>query len=127
MHFGLNLNECPFSAQFITKCPETNPALPVKSFPAFALSVAAPAAGASVSVKSDGLKADGKQYVAWFSGLQILFSDVADGKTTVPAALANQGTVYAALTSSNSGAPTDAQMLSGLAVVPFAFSAKVTI
>jgi hypothetical protein len=113
-------------AQFIIKCPDTNPALPVKVLPAFVLSVAAPAAGSSVSVKSDGIKADSKQYVAWFTGLQVLFSDIADGKTTVPAALANQGTVYAALTSSNAGAPTDAEMLSGLAVVPFSFSSKVT-
>jgi hypothetical protein len=100
--------------------------LPVKVLSAFALSVAAPAAGLSVSVKSDGLKADSKQYVAWFTGLQVLFSDIAaDGKTTVPAALANQGTVYAALTSSNAGAPADAEILSGLVVVPFSFSSKV--
>lgn len=53
-----------------------------------------------------------------------MFSEVNGNATTVPDALAHQGTVYAALVSSDSSAPKDDQLMSGLAVVPFALTSK---
>jgi uncharacterized protein (DUF2141 family) len=55
--------------------------------------------------------------------LQVFFSTLgADGTTTVPNALAQDGTVYIAVVSSNSGVPTDDQLLSGLAIAEFSFN-----
>jgi hypothetical protein len=55
---------------------------------------------------------------------QVLFSEVSGNSTTVPSALANQGTVYAALVSSDAAAPKEDQLNSGLAVVAFGFSSR---
>jgi hypothetical protein len=135
----------PIAAQFITSCPSSNPSLPVKSLPGLTLTPAAPAPGATVSVVASGEQPSGQVYVAWFTGLQVcvhllgsrlvltraprvqvLFTDLNGNSTVVPSSLANAGTVYAALVSSNAGAPTDDQLLSGLAVVPFNFKASAS-
>jgi hypothetical protein len=59
------------ASQFITSCPSTNPKLPVKALPALALAPAVPAPGSTVAVSTKGLNRGTKQWVAWFSGLQV--------------------------------------------------------
>jgi hypothetical protein len=107
------------AAQFITSCPSSNPALPVKALPGLTFSPPAPAPGSKVAITSDAAKQGA--FIAWFSGLQVLFSPVTGNSTTVPAALAHAGTVYAALVTSDSAAPKDDQLMSGLAVIPFTY------
>jgi hypothetical protein len=58
--------------------------------------------------------------------VQVLFTDLNGNSTVVPSSLANAGTVYTALVSSNAGAPTDDQLMSGLAVVSFNFKASAS-
>jgi hypothetical protein len=110
----------PCTAQFITRCPESNPALPVKALPAMTLTPSSPAPGSTVTIATAAARKR-PVFVAWFSGLQVLFSPVSGNTTTVPAALAHSGIVYAALVGSDKAAPKDDELLSGVAVVPFAY------
>jgi hypothetical protein len=110
----------PCTAQFITRCSESNPALPVKALPAMTLTPSSPAPGSTVTIATAAPR-KGPVFVAWFSGLQVLFSPVLRNTTTVPAALAHSGIVYAALVDSDKAAPKDDELLSGVAVVPFAY------
>lgn len=109
------------TALFVKSCPASNPALPVKTLAPFSISEAAPAHGAVVGLtftQPQGAQASAPAFVAWLSGLGVVFSDVtADGKTTVPPGL--EGTVFAALTSSNQGPLTDDTLLSGFTFVEF--------
>ncbi|KAL1945697.1 hypothetical protein VTO73DRAFT_1699 [Trametes versicolor] len=110
------------ASQFIKSCPSTNPALPVKAFPTLSLSDATPKHGKSVGfafTPAAGQQASTTQYVAWLSGLDIVYSDLKDGKTTVPANL--RGTVFAVAVSSKDVAPNDDNMLSGFAIAEFPF------
>ncbi|EIW62541.1 uncharacterized protein TRAVEDRAFT_42899 [Trametes versicolor FP-101664 SS1] len=112
---------------FVTSCPSSNPPLPVKTFPPLTLSEAAPAHGALVGLtftKPTGAQASAPAFVAWFDGLSVVFSNVtADGQTVVPPGL--EGTVFAALTSVNSGMPTDDTLLSGFTFAQFPFDSHV--
>lgn len=114
------INNSIFIAQFITSCPSTNPTLPVTPLAKITLSSATPAPGSTVAVSVDGKSTD-SAFVAYFSGLQVLYSKIDGGKTVVPAALQNAGTVYVAVSSVGTGVPTDTQMLSGLGIMEFAF------
>jgi len=117
------------AAQFIKKCPSSNPALPVKSFPALTLSNASPASGSQITVKiadsskTGFAKKHGKTYMAWLNSFQVVYSDIdGHGNTVVPSGLA--GTVYAAVVSSKKQMPSDATLVSGFAVVQFPFGAN---
>ena len=116
------------AAQFITSCPSTNPPLPVQAFPALTLSNSAPAAGAKIKAaiaSPKGAKIEGKTFLAWLDGLDVVYTDVAaDGSTTVPPGLA--GTVYAVAVSSKDSPLSDAVLRSGFAVVQFPFTSKAT-
>jgi hypothetical protein len=109
------------SEQFIVKCPETNPQLPVSTFPALTLTPAAPKAGDTVSVGFTPASSQGTMYLAYHNGLNVLYEEIKDGKVTVPASLANSGTVYANVVSSSEATPTDATALSGLTILDFPF------
>ncbi|KAH9851445.1 ferritin-like domain-containing protein [Lenzites betulinus] len=108
---------------FVKSCPSSNPALPVKTFPALTLSEAAPAHGAAVAATftpAAGADTSAPRYVAWLNGLAVEFSDLdKDGKTTVPSDL--EGTVFAAVVSSKS-MPSDGNMLSGFTIAEFPFT-----
>lgn len=71
---------------------------------------------------------DGKpavdSYLAFFNGLNVFYAPIKDGSAMVPKELANSGTTYAAVTSVNSGMPTDKEMKSGLGVLIFGFSSS---
>jgi len=110
------------ASQFITSCPSTNPTLPVSTFPALTLGTATPGASTTVSFTNKDNKSP--IYLAYYSGLSVVYSTIEGGKTTVPKSLANSGTVYAAVVTSNTGTPTDSTTLSGLAILDFAFSSS---
>jgi hypothetical protein len=109
------------SEQFIVKCPETNPQLPVSTFPALTVTPAAPKAGDTVSVNFTPASSQGTTYLAFHNGLNVMYEEIKDGKVTVPASLANSGTVYANVVSSSEATPTDATTLSGLTILDFPF------
>ncbi|KAI0768831.1 ferritin-like domain-containing protein [Trametes elegans] len=113
---------------FVTSCPESNPALPVKLFPALTLSNGAPAHGSPVTLTFDGAKSTsgaGKAFAAWLSGLNVVYSDVAaDGSTTVPDTL--EGTAFVAVVSSKAEPPSDDNLLSGFAIAEFPFDSHAT-
>jgi len=112
------------ASQFIKSCPESNPALPVTAYPTFTFGDAVTTTGQKVKVNFDN-KNNSPLYVAYYSGLNVFFSDVgSDGTTTIPKDLANTGTVYASVVSSNSGAPTDSTTLSGLNILYFGIPSK---
>jgi rubrerythrin len=115
------------ASQFIKSCPDSNPTLPVTAYPAFSFAVATPAVGQKVKINFDNKNNVSPLYVAYYSGLNVFFSDVgSDGTTTIPSDLANTGTVYASVVSSNSGVPTDSTTLSGFTILYFGISSKVT-
>ena len=125
------------AAQFITSCPQDNPALPVQAHPALTISNAAPAAGEQVTftynrsparaVARDDADADRRprgKFVVWLDGLDVIYTALSrDGKTIVPQGLA--GTVYAAVVSTKSAPVSDATLVTGFAVVQFPFNSKV--
>ncbi|KZS87906.1 hypothetical protein SISNIDRAFT_418906 [Sistotremastrum niveocremeum HHB9708] len=104
------------ASSFITGCPSSNPALPVKAFPALTVGPAAPAAGSSVTLTFDGA-ADG-QFLALMTGLTPKFVPISSGKATLPAGL--QGTVYAVV-SKNGTAVSDEDTVAGPAILSFPF------
>ncbi|KAI0666652.1 ferritin-like domain-containing protein [Trametes maxima] len=108
---------------FVKNCPSSNPALPVKSFPALTLSNPTPSVGASVSFRFDGSTRVSTAYVAWLQGLGVVYSDLdANWKTTVPSGL--KGTTFATVVNDKNAAPNDANMLSGFAIVQFPFDSQ---
>ncbi|OBZ76932.1 Protein rds1 [Grifola frondosa] len=111
------------AAQFIVECPATNPALPVKTFPALIVSNTSPKSGSTITVTHSNQQNVMPEYMSWFNGLNVIYTPIEDGSTQVPQGLA--GTVYAGAVSSNSNPPSDSTMLSGLAIFQFAFSSSV--
>ncbi|EIN06278.1 hypothetical protein PUNSTDRAFT_115574 [Punctularia strigosozonata HHB-11173 SS5] len=111
------------ASQFITSCPSSNPTLPVTTYPSFSLTPAAPAVGEKVKMNFDNKDNNSPLYVAYYSGLNVFYSDVAsDGTTTIPSDLKNAGTVYASVVKSKDATPTDQTTLSGLTILYFAFN-----
>ncbi|KAI9059176.1 hypothetical protein FKP32DRAFT_1580154 [Trametes sanguinea] len=113
------------ASSFITSCPASNPALPVKAFPALSLSPATPTQGQTVRFKftlPQGQVAPANTYVAWLNGLDVVFSVLnKDGTTTVPQGLA--GTVFATVVSSKA-TPNDDIMLSGFTIIQMPFDSR---
>ncbi|KAF9526915.1 ferritin-like domain-containing protein [Crepidotus variabilis] len=86
----LGLNEVfTLAAPFITSCPSTNPALPVKAFPDFTVENKLPGSTAAVTFKSD----TAPTFVAFYSGLDTIFAPITNGQVTIPKGLLGQ--VYA--------------------------------
>ncbi|KAG9001712.1 hypothetical protein FRB90_011553 [Tulasnella sp. 427] len=85
------------AAAFITSCPDSNPKLPVKAFPALSYSPAAPNPGDSVQLSYDS--SGKKEYLAVFTGLSTLYLPISDDKkVTIPSEAI--GTVYGVVTTS---------------------------
>ncbi len=83
------------AAAFITSCPESNPALPVKAFPTLSVTPATGVKpGDTITIAFDGL-ADGMTAV-FLTGLSPVTAPVTGGKVTVPKDLT--GTVYLVIT-----------------------------
>ncbi|KAI8994068.1 ferritin-like domain-containing protein [Trametes punicea] len=103
---------------YIADCPDTNPDLPFHTYPALTVYPAYPTASGTVYV-SLTLKAAGATfYLAWLDGLTVQYSPITSGQATVPVGL--NGTVYAAVVSSEQP-PSEANLVSGLAIVQFPF------
>ncbi|KAI0351019.1 hypothetical protein OH77DRAFT_978128 [Trametes cingulata] len=112
------------ASSFVQSCPSSNPALPVKTFPALAASGPAPAAGASLTLEFVGREA-APAYVAWLDGLNVIYSDLsASGMTTVPSGL--RGTVFLAVVSSKE-TPDDDNMQSAFTVLQFPFDSSTVV
>ncbi|KAF8916046.1 ferritin-like domain-containing protein [Mucidula mucida] len=92
----LTLNQVySLAAAFITSCPESNPALPVKAFPTLSVTPATGVKpGDTITIAFDGL-ADGMTAV-FLTGLSPVTAPVTGGKVTVPKDLT--GTVYLVIT-----------------------------
>jgi len=106
---------------FIDSCPDTNPPLPVSVFPAFSASNATPAYFDTISLAYNlTTEVTTPTYVAWYSGLNITYTPIVDGTTTVPDGLL--GTVFAGVVSNTTAETTDVTMLTGMAVFNFPFS-----
>ncbi|KAJ7582715.1 ferritin-like domain-containing protein [Mycena floridula] len=103
------------AAQFITSCPDSNPSLPVKAFPALTLGTGSAGDSVAVTYNTSAVNATGNSYVAFFTGLSVEYAQVQDMKVTIPKDLV--GTVYAVLTSSGD-AVSDNNTLAGVAVLP---------
>ncbi|PWN49824.1 hypothetical protein IE53DRAFT_126072 [Violaceomyces palustris] len=80
----LNFNQTySLAAPLITSCPDSNPALPVKAFPAATLT-GTPGPNEEVTVSGEGVEAG--QFLAILSGPMVYFADITDGgKATLPA------------------------------------------
>jgi hypothetical protein len=120
----LTLNEVyTLAAGFITSCPSTNPSLPVKAFPAFAVTTASYKAGDTVSISFDANGA--KTYVSFTDGLtQVVVPVTGSGKSMkvqIPKQL--MGTVYAVATTDDKAA-TDANIIAGPAILSFPFGSS---
>ena len=109
------------TAQFVTSCPSSNPALPVTPLPALSLSDPSPAPGSTLQLTCD---APGGAYLVWLNGLEAVYTPVDGNKqTTVPAGL--HGTVYVGVVSGEQMPLTDASMVTGLAIVQMPFGSMV--
>ncbi|KAG9005900.1 hypothetical protein FRB90_010158 [Tulasnella sp. 427] len=86
------------AAAFITSCPDSNPKLPVKAFPALSYSPAAPNPGDTVQLSYDS-SSDKKEFLAVFTGLTTLYLPISDDKkVSIPSEAV--GTVYGVVTTS---------------------------
>ncbi|KAF7979492.1 hypothetical protein HWV62_42336 [Athelia sp. TMB] len=111
------------AAQFITSCPSSNPALPVKAFPKLAFPATA-APGSKVTLTFDvpkGTKA-ADLYAAFYTGTGTEYAPISSSKqVTIPSDL--RGTVYAVVTTSKN-ASADANTVAGVAVLEFEFDSN---
>lgn len=113
------------AAPFITSCPDTNPKLPVKAFPALTLASPdngnlLPGANVTLTVPQT-LSADTNAplHAAFLTGTSVVFAPyVANQSLTLPPGINSTGTVYVVLTSSNTTA-TDDTTVAGPAVLLF--------
>ncbi|GAA5984899.1 hypothetical protein JCM11641_003619 [Rhodosporidiobolus odoratus] len=110
----LGLNEVySLAAPFITSCPESNPALPVKAFPALTASAGPYAAGDKLKLSWADSK-DGA-YAIFLSGLsQTAATFDSEGQVTIPEGVTGQ--VYVVVSSQNATVSDDT-VLAGPAIV----------
>ncbi|KAF8185020.1 ferritin-like domain-containing protein [Mycena galopus ATCC 62051] len=112
----LDLNEVyTIAAAFITSCPSTNPALPVKAFPTLTVTNKSYAPGDSITLKYTPATpvAKGTLYVAFYTGLSVEYAALEDNKVVLPSDL--RGQVYGVVTTSN-GSVSDANIIAGPAI-----------
>ncbi|KAH7905750.1 ferritin-like domain-containing protein [Hygrophoropsis aurantiaca] len=114
----LDLNQVyTLASSVIVSCPSSNPALPVKAFPAlqFPASVK-PGTTAKVTYKADG--SSGQHYVAFISGLNTQIVPLNNMEVNIPGHL--EGVVYAVVTS-NANTTGDDVTVAGPAFLSFDF------
>ncbi|KAG5635842.1 hypothetical protein H0H81_009960 [Sphagnurus paluster] len=109
------------AASFITSCPSTNPALPVKAFPAVSFGdKPTPGSTATVTFTST-VEASTPLYAVFFTGLSQIVSPIQNGKAVIPSGLL--GTVYAVV-STNDTIANDGNIIAGPAILDFPFNAQ---
>ncbi|KAJ6568420.1 ferritin-like domain-containing protein [Mycena vulgaris] len=119
----LGLNQVySIAAAFITSCPSTNPALPVKAFPSLTVTTTRYSPGKSIALEYTPATAvaDGTAlYVAFYTGLAVEYAKLEDGKVVIPDDL--RGQVYAVVTTSDSEV-NDANTIAGPAILLLEFN-----
>ncbi|EIW77466.1 hypothetical protein CONPUDRAFT_92561 [Coniophora puteana RWD-64-598 SS2] len=122
----LDLNQIyTLATSIITSCPSSNPALPVKAFPALTFGTDM-TAGQATTVSfngSDASSANG-MYVGFISGMNTTIVPVQNGQVTIPDGL--MGVVYAVATSSDS-MTSDNVTLAGPAFLSFDFKSDALL
>ncbi|KAJ7367745.1 ferritin-like domain-containing protein [Mycena albidolilacea] len=122
LNVPLGLNEVyTIAAAFITSCPSTNPALPVKAFPTLTVTTTPYSPGKSISLKYTPATpvADGTPlYVAFYTGLSVEYAKLENNAVVVPKDL--RGQVYAVVTTSGS-AVDGTNTIAGPAILLFEF------
>ncbi|KAJ6620553.1 ferritin-like domain-containing protein [Mycena sp. CBHHK59/15] len=121
----LGLNQVyTLAAAFITSCPTTNPALPVKAFPTLTVTTPRYAPGTEIALAYTPAANGTALGVAYYTGLRVEYSALtADGRTTIPRDL--RGQVYAVVTSAANGTmPSDGAILAGPAILLLEFDAS---
>ena len=109
------------TAAFIVSCPDTNPALPVDTFPALTVSNGSPHWGDEITVSWDEDNFDCEPSLAYFDGLNVTYSSIdSSGTTTVPDGL--HGTVYVVVVDDSTKVPDETTMLTGFAILQFPFT-----
>ncbi|KAJ7091502.1 ferritin-like domain-containing protein [Mycena belliarum] len=120
---SLGLNQVySIAAAFITDCPSTNPALPVKAFPSLTVKTTRYSPGMAVELAYTPATpiADGTAlYVAFYTGLSVEYAELKDGKVVIPDDL--RGQVYAVVTTSAS-AIDDRNTVAGPAILLLEFN-----
>lgn len=116
----LNFNETySLAAPLIVSCPSTNPALPVKAFPAATISGDV-CGGKTVSISGEGVQSG--QYAAFLSGLNVYYAQIGDnGSVQVPQEV-GYGRVYVIVSNTNNSIADD-NVVAGPAVVDIPLSA----
>jgi len=104
---------------FITACPSTNVALPVKAYPALTLISGLPTAVDAHIDMSTMASVSGATFATFVSGLDVVSVPIAANggvmSAMVPAGVEGQSYVF--LTSDNSGKVTDANVIAGPAIL----------
>ena len=110
------------AAPFITSCPTTNPALPVKAYPTLTATPAAGlAAGSKITYSFNSTSSSATYYAVFYSGLTTTAVKLASDKSaTVPTGL--QGTVFSVI--STSANVTDASTVAGPLISVFNFGSQ---
>jgi hypothetical protein len=109
------------AAAFITSCPSTNPALPVKAYPTLSVTTAPYTPGQSISLQYTPSTpvADGTAlYVAFYTGLSVEYAKLENNKVVIPTDL--RGQVYAVVTT-NGTAVDGTNTVAGPAILVFEF------
>ncbi|KAJ1021617.1 hypothetical protein NDA16_003754 [Ustilago loliicola] len=117
----LNFNQTySLAAPLITSCPNTNPALPVKAFPAATVSGDV-CGGKQVTISGDGVQPG--QYAAFLAGLQVYYAQIGDGNSvTVPEGV-GYGRIYAVVSRVGDSIADD-NIVAGPAVIDIPLSAE---
>ncbi|KAG5637100.1 hypothetical protein H0H81_005783 [Sphagnurus paluster] len=108
------------AASFIKSCPSTNPALPVKAFPAVTFGSPKPGSESTVTLPSS-VDASKPLCAIFFTGLSQVVSPIKDGKTMIPSEL--RGTVYAVVSTDCTSA-NDQNIAAGPAILTFPFNSQ---
>ncbi|KAJ7698942.1 ferritin-like domain-containing protein [Mycena rosella] len=119
----LGLNQVySIAAAFITDCPSTNPALPVKAFPTLTVKTTRYSPGKTIELDYTPATpiADGTAlYVAFYTGLSAEYAKLEGGKVVIPDDL--RGQVYAVVTTNNT-AVDDGNIIAGPAILLLEFN-----
>ncbi|SCU79702.1 LANO_0A07228g1_1 [Lachancea nothofagi CBS 11611] len=108
------------ASQFITSCPDSNAALPVKAYPGLNVTQGMPlAVNTSISFSVDGQLPSAQSYITFVSGLDVLPVQgmVSNGMISAEVPSQVSGQSYAFVTSDNSGNLTDTSILFGPAIL----------
>ncbi|RXK38448.1 hypothetical protein M231_04213 [Tremella mesenterica] len=111
------------ASAFITSCPDSNAALPVKAFPALTVNTPTPGATSTFSFKGGN---GGPYYAIFYNGLGTQSEQLdANNAAMIPSAL--QGFSYVIIASTgNATAVTDDNIVAGPAILSFPFNSKVS-